>query len=125
MKYVETGRGSMEENVHVRGIFPGFDAFVVNGHTDAMMIPHIRYKRRTVVFMADLLPSTHHIPIPWVMGYDTRPLLTIREKDAFLNEAVEKDYVLFFEHDAHTECCTVQATEKGVRVKDTFKLADL
>ena len=95
------------------------------GHTDAMMLPQIKYKNRTVVFMADLLPSTAHLPLPYVMAYDMFPLKTLAEKKAFLNEAVENDYVLFLEHDPFVECCTLQATEKGPRVKSTFSLADL
>ncbi len=125
LKHVDIGTRSNEENCYVRDVFPDFDVFLVNGHTDAQMIPHMRYKGRTVVFMADLLPSVHHLPIPWVMGYDTRPLLTIDEKSNFLDVAAKEEHVLFFEHDAHHECCTVQHTEKGVRVKDTFKLSDL
>lgn len=96
----------------------------VNGHTDAMMLPQIQYKDRTVIFMADLLPSTGHIPLPYVMAYDMFPLTTLQEKKAFLTEAVEKDYILFFEHDPVNECCTLQMTEKGIRPKDTFRLAD-
>ncbi|AXY77395.1 MBL fold metallo-hydrolase [Paraflavitalea soli] len=96
----------------------------VNGHTDAMMLPQIQYKDRTVIFMADLLPSTGHIPLPYVMAYDMFPLTTLQEKKAFLTEAVEKDYILFFEHDPVNECCTLQMTEKGIRSKDTFRLAD-
>jgi glyoxylase-like metal-dependent hydrolase (beta-lactamase superfamily II) len=95
------------------------------GHTDAMMLPTIEYKGRTVVFMADLLPSAAHLPLPYVMGYDMFPLQTLKEKKIFLEEALEKDYVLFFEHDPNIECCTVQMTEKGIRVKDTFKLEEL
>ena len=98
---------------------------VMRGHTDAMMIPHIKHKGKTIVFMADLLPSTGHIPLPYVMGYDTRPLLTIIEKEKFLNDAATNEYILFFEHDALNECCTVQHTEKGVRLKETFKLKDI
>ncbi|MEI6489953.1 MAG: MBL fold metallo-hydrolase [Bacteroidota bacterium] len=98
---------------------------VMRGHTDAMMIPHIKYNGKTIVFMADLLPSTGHIPLPYVMGYDTRPLLTIIEKEKFLNDAATNEYILFFEHDAMNECCTVQHTEKGVRLKETFKLKDI
>ncbi len=125
LEFVDIGRRSNEENVYIRDVFPGFDVFLVNGHTNAMMIPHLHYKGRTVVFMADLLPSVHHIPLPWVMGYDTRPLLTIDEKSDFLDVAVANNYVLFFEHDAQHECCTVQRTDKGVRLKDCFRLADL
>ena len=97
----------------------------VNGHTDAMMLPQIQYKDRTLVFMADLLPSTGHIPLPYVMAYDMFPLTTLQEKKAFLTEAVENDYILFFEHDPVNECCTLQLTEKGIRVKETFRLADI
>ena len=97
----------------------------VNGHTDAMMLPQVQYKDRTLLFMADLLPSTGHIPLPCVMAYDMFPLTTLQEKKAFLTEAVEKDYILYFEHDPVNECCTLQMTEKGIRVKETFRLADL
>lgn len=97
----------------------------VNGHTDAMMLPQIQYKDRTLIFMADLLPSTGHIPLPYVMAYDMFPLTTLHEKKAFLTEAVENDYILFFEHDPVNECCTLQMTEKGIRAKETFRLADL
>jgi glyoxylase-like metal-dependent hydrolase (beta-lactamase superfamily II) len=96
-----------------------------NGHTDAMMLPQVQYKDRTIIFMADLLPSTGHIPLPYVMAYDMFPLTTLQEKKAFLTEAVEKDYILFFEHDPVNECCTLQMTEKGIRVKETFRLADV
>lgn len=102
-----------------------FEVITADGHTDQQMLPKIQYKGRTLVFMADLLPSIGHIPLPYVMGYDTRPLLTLQEKEAFLKEAAAKDYVLFLEHDAVNECCTVQMTEKGVRLKETFKLSDL
>ena len=96
----------------------------VRGHTDAMMIPHIKYKGKTLVYMADLLPSTGHVPLPYVMGYDTRPLITMTEKERFLNEAADKEYVLFLEHDPLNECCTLQRTEKGVRLKDKFPMRD-
>ena len=96
-----------------------------NGHTDAMMLPQILYKERTIVYMADLLPSQAHIPMPYVMAYDTRPLLTMVEKEQFLKEALEQDYILFFEHDPVYECCTLQQTEKGIRPKDFFRLSDI
>lgn len=95
------------------------------GHTDAMMLPVIRYKGRTIVYMADLLPSVAHLPLPYVMSYDMFPLKTLQEKKSFLQEAVDNDYVLFFEHDANIECCTLQMTEKGIRVKETFRLEEL
>lgn len=97
----------------------GFDILFVDGHTDKQMIPHITYKEKTLVFMADLLPTVGHIPLPYVMGYDTRPLLTLAEKELFLNQAVTNDFVLFLEHDAHNELCTLEATEKGVRLKNS------
>lgn len=96
-----------------------------NGHTKDMMLPQIKYKGRTVVFMADLLPSQAHIPLPYVMAYDMFPMYTLEEKKIFLNEAVENDYVLFFEHDPLYECCTLQQTEKGIRPKELFKLDEL
>lgn len=95
------------------------------GHTDAMMLPVINYNGKPIVYMADLLPSTAHIPLPYVMGYDMFPLTTLREKKAFLQEALENDYILYFEHDPIIECCNLQMTDKGIRVKDTFTLADL
>jgi glyoxylase-like metal-dependent hydrolase (beta-lactamase superfamily II) len=109
----------------VAATFPQFDILSVSGHTEKMMIPKIRYKGKTLVYMADLLPSVGHIPLPYVMGYDTRPLLTLEEKEAFLNEAADQGYILFFEHDPVHECCTVKRTEKGVRVDQTFSLADI
>jgi len=108
-----------------RDVFPGIDVLFVHGHTDAMMIPHIRYKGKTIVYMADLLPSVGHVPLPYVMGYDTRPLLTLAEKGKFMDRAAENDFVLFLEHDNQNECCTVKQTEKGVRLNETFRLADL
>lgn len=106
-------------------LFPGISIRIFNGHTDGQVIPFVTYKDKTVVYMADLLPSSAHIPLPYVMSYDTRPLITLKEKEAFMNEAAKNGYVLFFEHDLYRECCTVQETEKGVRMKDSFKLADI
>jgi glyoxylase-like metal-dependent hydrolase (beta-lactamase superfamily II) len=113
---VDEGNFLFDENITLKFAY---------GHTQAMMLPVIKYKGRTVVYMADLLPSAAHLPLPYVMGYDMFPLKTLHEKKAFLQEALEKDYVLFFEHDAKTECCTVQMTDKGIRVKETFTLEDL
>ncbi|WP_433903324.1 MBL fold metallo-hydrolase [Sphingobacterium puteale] len=96
-----------------------------NGHTEAMMLPQIKYKGKTVLYMADLLPSVGHIPIPYVMGYDVRPLVTMEERNTYWNEIVDNEYILFFEHDPINECCTLQHTEKGIRVKDIFKLSDI
>ncbi|MDX2360008.1 MAG: MBL fold metallo-hydrolase [Crocinitomicaceae bacterium] len=105
--------------------FNNIDVLFVDGHTDSMMIPHIHYKEKTLVFMADLLPSVGHIPLPYVMGYDTRPLLTLSEKEKFLHTAADKDFVLFLEHDAINQCCNLQHTEKGVRLKDTFSFSEM
>ncbi len=117
LKFVEEKEGiSFQEDVSVRFAF---------GHTDAMMLPQIRYKDRTIVYMADLLPSTGHIPLPYVMSYDMFPLTTLQEKKAFLQEAVENDYILYLEHDPHTECCTLTQTEKGVRLADSFRLSEI
>lgn len=110
---------------YTKQVFPNFDVFFVDGHTESMMIPHIHYQGKTVVFMADLLPSTGHIPLPYVMGYDTRPLLTLTEKEKFLNTAVEHNYYLFLEHDSVNEICTLQNTEKGVRLGDTGSFNEL
>ena len=103
----------------------GIDIRFVNGHTEKMMLPQLRYKDRTIVFMADLLPSAGHIPIPYVMAYDTRPLMTLDEKKSFLSEAVENNYVLFFEHDHQRECCELVQTEKGIRMGREFRLEEL
>ena len=108
-----------------KNIFPNFDALFVDGHTDSQMIPHITYKDKIIVFAADLLPSTGHIPLPYIMGYDTRPLLTLTEKEKFLKEAVDQEYIVFLQHDNYSECCTVEQSERGFKLKDTFKLADI
>jgi glyoxylase-like metal-dependent hydrolase (beta-lactamase superfamily II) len=108
-----------------KSLFPGFDFLTMDGHTDKQMLPKMQYKGHTLVFMADLLPSVGHIPLPYVMGYDTRPLLTLQEKQQFLEEAAQNQFVLFLEHDSVNECCTVKMTEKGVRVDQTFRLDEL
>lgn len=105
--------------------FEQFDILFVDGHTDKMMIPHIKYKDKIIVFAADLLPSVGHIPLPYVMGYDTRPLLTLKEKYAFLKKATENDYILFFEHDHKNECCTLQMTDRGPRLERSFPLSEI
>ncbi|MFD1314265.1 MBL fold metallo-hydrolase [Namhaeicola litoreus] len=103
----------------------GFDILFVDGHTDKQMIPMINYQGKKLIFMADLLPTVGHIPLPYVMGYDTRPLITMSEKEKFLQKAVENEFYLFLEHDAVHEVCTLQQTEKGVRLKETFVFNDL
>ncbi|HRG80558.1 MAG TPA: MBL fold metallo-hydrolase [Cyclobacteriaceae bacterium] len=124
----------MQESGHLKFIkekegrsspFDFMELFYASGHTDKMMIPKIKYKNHTICFMADLLPSVGHIPLPYVMGYDTRPLITLEEKAAFLNEAADHQYILFLEHDPVNECCTVKHTEKGVRLDRTFSLKEI
>lgn len=112
----------VEQNVSV---LEHVSIFFASGHTDKMMIPKIRYKDHTICFMADLLPSVGHIPLPYVMGYDTRPLLTLEEKKSFLEEAADNHYILFLEHDPVHECCTVKRTDKGVRLDQTFPLSEI
>lgn len=103
----------------------GFGIFFADGHTEKQMIPHINYNGKTIVFCGDLLATAGHIPIPYVMGYDTRPLLTMDEKTKFMNAAAENKYYLFLEHDAHNQIITVEKTEKGVRLKDVFSCQDI
>jgi glyoxylase-like metal-dependent hydrolase (beta-lactamase superfamily II) len=112
----KSGSTSFTENISVR---------FVSGHTQAMMLPQIKYKDKIIVFMADLLPSAGHIPLPYVMAYDMFPLTTLQEKKSFLKEAVENNYILFFEHDPKIECCDLQMTEKGIRPKNYFKLEEV
>ncbi|RDK88462.1 MBL fold metallo-hydrolase [Marinirhabdus gelatinilytica] len=102
-----------------------FGIFFADGHTDKQMIPHIQYKGKTLVFMADLLPTAGHLPLPFVMGYDTRPLLTLPEKEKFLNAAADNNYYLWLEHDAHNQIITVKHTEKGVRLDQTYTFNEL
>jgi len=116
LKFIETSADDFPRDLIVRQAF---------GHTDAMMLPQVKYKGRTILYMADLLPSTAHIPLPYIMGYDMFPLTTLNEKKSFLTEAQQNDYVLFFEHDPKIECCTLQMTDKGIRMKESFKLSEL
>lgn len=122
----------MQESGHLKFIdinlpspITQFNIFFASGHTDKMMIPKIQYKGKTICYMADLLPSVGHIPLPYVMGYDTRPLLTLAEKELFMNEAADNQYILFFEHDSVNECCIVKRTDKGVRLDRAFALAEV
>ncbi|WP_282787340.1 MBL fold metallo-hydrolase [Flavobacterium croceum] len=103
----------------------GFDILYVDGHTEKQMLPHIKYQDKTIVFCADLLATAGHIPIPYVMGYDTRPLLTMDEKAKFMNAAATNNYYLWLEHDAHNQIITVENTEKGVRLKEVFSCQDI
>lgn len=103
----------------------GFDILYVDGHTEKQMIPHIQYQGKTIVFCADLIATAGHLPIPYVKGYDTRPLLTMPEKTKFLDLAADNNFYLFLEHDAHNQIITVQHTEKGVRLKDVYSCEEV
>jgi glyoxylase-like metal-dependent hydrolase (beta-lactamase superfamily II) len=121
----------IEESGHLKlveeegEILPNISVRIYHGHTEGQMIPLINYHGRTVAVVADLLPATTHIPMSWIMAYDTKPLLTLDDKARFYEEAVPGNYVLFFEHDLYHECCTLEETVKGVRVKETFKLSEI
>ena len=115
LNFVNMGEDNFAKNSEL-----GFDILFADGHTDKQMIPHIQYQDKTLVFMADLLPTVGNIPLPYIMGYDTRPLLTLAEKASFLKKAADENYILFLEHDAENELCTVKHTEKGVRLDKTF-----
>ena len=104
---------------------PNITFKLFDGHTEGQLIPYIRYNGRVIAFMADLLPSTAHIPMPWIMAYDTKPLVTLKDKERFYDDALAGDFVLFFEHDLYNEACTLHQTPKGVRVKQSGKLAEL
>ncbi len=114
-----------EDNQFAKTSEMPFGVLFVDGHTDKQMIPHVTYKDKTLVFMADLLPTAGHIPLPYVMGFDTRPLLTLSEKDKFLKKAADEGYYLFMEHDAHNEILSLKHTEKGVRLDKTFTFNEL
>ncbi len=124
LKFIEDGK-LMDGRLGQTDFAENISLRFTNGHTESMMLPQILYKERTIVFMADLLPSQGHIPIPFIMSYDMFPLTSLNEKQSFLKEAVENNYTLFFEHDAHYECCNLQHTEKGIRPKEFFKLSDI
>jgi glyoxylase-like metal-dependent hydrolase (beta-lactamase superfamily II) len=123
LKYI--ARQGPDTTVKGDGIIESMKIIFVDGHTRSMMLPVLQFKGRTVVFMADLLPSQGHIPIPYVMAYDMFPLTSMNEKKAFLSEAIDKDYILFFEHDPVYECCNLQQTERGVRPKEFFRLSEV
>ena len=121
----QSGRLQMVQVKEGAEFIPGFNVRFVNGHTEAMMLPQISYRGRQIIYMADLLPSAAHIPLPYVMAYDTRPLETMIEKKSFLHEAQANNYILFFEHDPLHECCNLQLTEKGVRAGEFFGVGNI
>lgn len=108
---------------HKEGL--GFDVLFVDGHTEKQMIPKVLYQGKELVFAADLVPTVGHIPVPYIMGYDTRPLLSMNEKEIFLKEAADNNYYLFMEHDAHNEVITLKNTEKGVRLNKVYNFNEL
>jgi len=120
LKFIKKGRNNFLGESEL-----GFGILFVDGHTDKQMLPHIYYKEKTLVFTADLVPTAGHIPVPYVMGYDTRPLLSMGEKQLFMNDAVANDYFLFLEHDAHNEICTLKNTDKGVRLDKTHTFDEI
>ena len=120
----------IEESGHLKLIeeegeyIPGIAFKMYDGHTDGQVIPHIHVGGKTVVYMADLMPSVAHLPMPWIMAYDTRPLQTLKDRERFYAEALENDYILFFEHDLYNEACTIVDTPKGVKSDKVGKLSE-
>lgn len=113
-------------NEQTSSYFDGIlEVLTVFGHTEAMMLPLVNYNGRKILFCADLVPSMAHVSMPWVMSYDMQPLHTLNEKAQYFNRAVQEDWVLFFEHDLHTECATLEQTDRGIKVKESFALRDL
>lgn len=121
----ESGQLHFITSNNARDFHPDIRIRYAFGHTDAMMMPQIRYKEKTILFMADLLPSVGHIPLPYVMAYDMFPMKTLEERQLYWKEIVAKDYILFLEHDPEHACCTLQETEKGIRLLDTFALEEI
>lgn len=125
LKFIKTVNTEAEEPLGENSLTENISIRFVSGHTEKMMLPQIRYNGKTIVYMADLLPAVYHIPMPYIMAYDMFPLTTLQEKKSFLTEALEKEYILFFEHDAQHECCTLKQTERGIRENEIFKLSEL
>ncbi len=100
-----------------------FDIILVNGHTEKQMLPQLKYKNKTVVFAADLIPTAGHLPVSYVMGYDTRPLLSLKEKNRFLKLACKEDFLLFLEHDPYNELINLQLTDRGIRLNEKHTLS--
>lgn len=120
LNFVDRKEGAFQEESEL-----GFGILFADGHTEKQMLPHVTYRGRTLVFVADLIPTVGHIPLPYVMGYDTRPLLTLKEKANFLNTVAENNYLLFFEHDAHNQLCSLKKTDKGVRLDQLFSFDEV
>jgi len=120
LSFVDRKNSSFIENSEL-----GFGILFIDGHTEKQMIPHISYRDKTLVFAADLIPTAGHIPLPYIMGYDTRPLYSLEEKARFLKTATANNYYLFFEHDAHCELCTLRPTEKGARLGQKIRFDEV
>jgi glyoxylase-like metal-dependent hydrolase (beta-lactamase superfamily II) len=103
-------------------LFPNVFVKLFDGHTDGQVIPVVNVNGQKFAYTADLFPSVAHLPLPYIMSYDTRPLVTLEDRKRFFKDAMEHHYILFFEHDLYNECCTLQETEKGIRAKETFSL---
>jgi glyoxylase-like metal-dependent hydrolase (beta-lactamase superfamily II) len=116
LKFIEEKEGELTRFSN------NIDILFAHGHTQSMMLPLIKYKERTICYMADLIPSSMHVPLPFVMGYDMFPMTTLIEKEIFLKKACQENYILFFEHDPAGECCTVELTERGYKRKEVFNL---
>ncbi|MFT3936754.1 MAG: MBL fold metallo-hydrolase [Chitinophagaceae bacterium] len=125
LQFIPVGNDTSRIQPFASGITDNIQLMLASGHTEAMMLPVINYKGKTIAYMADLLPSASHIPLPYIMGYDMFPLTTLREKKSFLQQALENGYILYFEHDPNIECCTLQKTERGIRQGNTFKLSEI
>lgn len=125
LRFIESPSESSEGNLGTSIFTENVSLRFVNGHTESMMLPQIKYKDKTIVYMADLLPSAGHIPMPYIMAYDMFPLTTLQEKKSFLKEAAANNYILFFEHDYKHECCDLLKTERGIRAGNYFSLKEL
>ncbi len=125
LQFIPAAENNADGTLGAADFLPDFSVRFVNGHTEKMMLPQLKYKGRTIIYMTDLIPSEGHIPLPYVMAYDMRPLLTLQEKKSILTEAIENDYILFFEHDPVYECCSLKQTDRGVRPDILFTLEEL
>jgi glyoxylase-like metal-dependent hydrolase (beta-lactamase superfamily II) len=125
LRFIESPQDTSKDKLGTSYFTENVSLRFVSGHTESMMLPQIKYKDRTIVYMADLLPSAGHIPIPYIMAYDMFPLTTLQEKKSFLKEAAANNYILFFEHDYKNECCDLHKTDRGIRAGDLFSLAEV
>jgi glyoxylase-like metal-dependent hydrolase (beta-lactamase superfamily II) len=125
LKFINTPAEKITNEIPLTSFTENISIRFVSGHTESMMLPQIKYRDKTIVYMADLLPSAGHIPLPYVMAYDMFPLTTLNEKKSFLSEALDNNYILFFEHDPKIECCDLKTTDRGIRMGNTFNLSDI